>query len=92
MHGVDVEGKQLGIDEELVALLGASSPLPVTYAGGVRSLVRPNAEHICARQADLHAWLQGLAVARTGSSAEWGVAPSREAPWRRWGAISWDLQ
>ena len=39
MHGVDVEGKQLGIDEELVELLGASSPLPVTYAGGVRSLV-----------------------------------------------------
>ena len=53
MHGVDVEGKQLGIDEELVALLGASSPLPVTYAGGVRSLVRPDAEHVCARQADL---------------------------------------
>lgn len=41
MHGVDVEGKQLGIDEELVQLLGASAPLPVTYAGGVRSLVRP---------------------------------------------------
>ncbi len=41
VHGVDVEGKQLGIDEELVELLGKAAPLPVTYAGGVRSLVRP---------------------------------------------------
>jgi len=40
VHGVDVEGKQLGVDEELVRLLGAASPLPVTYAGGVRTLVR----------------------------------------------------
>ena len=40
VHGVDVEGKQLGIDEELVELLGKAAPLPVTYAGGVRSLVR----------------------------------------------------
>ena len=40
VHGVDVEGKQLGIDEELVELLGRAAPLPVTYAGGVRSLVR----------------------------------------------------
>ncbi|XP_073316801.1 1-(5-phosphoribosyl)-5-[(5-phosphoribosylamino)methylideneamino] imidazole-4-carboxamide isomerase, chloroplastic-like isoform X2 [Primulina huaijiensis] len=35
VHGVDVEGKRLGIDEELVALLGKYSPIPVTYAGGV---------------------------------------------------------
>ncbi|XP_042477085.1 1-(5-phosphoribosyl)-5-[(5-phosphoribosylamino)methylideneamino] imidazole-4-carboxamide isomerase, chloroplastic [Macadamia integrifolia] len=35
VHGVDVEGKKLGIDEELVALLGQHSPIPVTYAGGV---------------------------------------------------------
>ncbi|XP_048631417.1 1-(5-phosphoribosyl)-5-[(5-phosphoribosylamino)methylideneamino] imidazole-4-carboxamide isomerase, chloroplastic-like [Brassica napus] len=35
VHGVDVEGKKLGIDEELVALLGNYSPIPVTYAGGV---------------------------------------------------------
>ncbi|XP_010527596.1 PREDICTED: 1-(5-phosphoribosyl)-5-[(5-phosphoribosylamino)methylideneamino] imidazole-4-carboxamide isomerase, chloroplastic [Tarenaya hassleriana] len=35
VHGVDVEGKKLGIDEELVALLGRYSPIPVTYAGGV---------------------------------------------------------
>ncbi|KAK3043509.1 hypothetical protein RJ639_002088 [Escallonia herrerae] len=35
VHGVDVEGKKLGIDEELVELLGRYSPIPVTYAGGV---------------------------------------------------------
>ncbi|XP_075083952.1 1-(5-phosphoribosyl)-5-[(5-phosphoribosylamino)methylideneamino] imidazole-4-carboxamide isomerase HISN3, chloroplastic [Nicotiana tabacum] len=35
VHGVDVEGKKLGIDEDLVALLGKYSPIPVTYAGGV---------------------------------------------------------
>ncbi len=40
VHGVDVEGKQLGIDEELVTLLGRHAPLPVTYAGGARTLVR----------------------------------------------------
>jgi phosphoribosylformimino-5-aminoimidazole carboxamide ribotide isomerase len=35
---VDVEGMKLGIDEELVALLGDISPLPCTYAGGARTL------------------------------------------------------
>ncbi|KAH1039780.1 hypothetical protein J1N35_041523 [Gossypium stocksii] len=35
VHGVDVEGKKLGIDKDLVALLGEHSPIPVTYAGGV---------------------------------------------------------
>ena len=38
VHGVDVEGKRCGIEEELVALLGACSPIPCTYAGGVRSI------------------------------------------------------
>lgn len=38
VHGVDVEGKQCGILEDLVTLLGEHSPIPVTYAGGVRSL------------------------------------------------------
>ena len=38
VHGVDVEGKRLGIEEALVVLLGAGSPIPVTYAGGARSL------------------------------------------------------
>lgn len=38
VHGVDVEGKQCGILEDLVVLLGDHSPVPVTYAGGVRSI------------------------------------------------------
>mmetsp|Transcript_43841 Transcript_43841/g.124115 ORF Transcript_43841/g.124115 Transcript_43841/m.124115 type:complete len:267 (+) Transcript_43841:61-861(+) len=37
VHGVDVEGLQSGIEEPLIAIL-ASSPVPVTYAGGIRSL------------------------------------------------------
>lgn len=39
VHGVDVEGKQLGINDDLVGLLGSCSPIPVTYAGGARTLV-----------------------------------------------------
>ncbi|KAG0500945.1 hypothetical protein HPP92_001017 [Vanilla planifolia] len=38
VHGVDVEGKRLGIDENLVTLLGRCSPIPVTYAGGVTTM------------------------------------------------------
>jgi phosphoribosylformimino-5-aminoimidazole carboxamide ribotide isomerase len=38
VHGVDVEGRRLGIDTTLVELLGAWSPLPVTYAGGASTL------------------------------------------------------
>jgi phosphoribosylformimino-5-aminoimidazole carboxamide ribotide isomerase len=38
VHGVDVEGKMSGIEEELVTLLGESSPIPSTYAGGARNL------------------------------------------------------
>lgn len=38
VHGVDVEGKRLGIQAPLVELLGEASPIPVTYAGGARSL------------------------------------------------------
>lgn len=38
VHAVDVEGKQAGIERELVALLGEHSPIPCTYAGGVSSL------------------------------------------------------
>jgi phosphoribosylformimino-5-aminoimidazole carboxamide ribotide isomerase len=37
VHGVEVEGKRCGILEDLVILLGDHSPVPVTYAGGVRS-------------------------------------------------------
>ncbi len=38
VHGVDVEGKRQGIQADLVKILGKDSPLPVTYAGGAKSL------------------------------------------------------
>lgn len=38
VHGVDVEGKRAGIEADLVRLLGDHSPLPVTYAGGAKTL------------------------------------------------------
>ena len=36
IHGVDVEGKQQGMDEQLIELLAAHSSIPCVYAGGVR--------------------------------------------------------
>lgn len=38
VHGVDVEGRMNGIEEELVRFLGNACEIPVTYAGGARSL------------------------------------------------------
>jgi len=38
IHAVDVEGLCQGIDRELVSELGAWSPIPTTYAGGVHLL------------------------------------------------------
>ncbi|KZZ45552.1 MAG: phosphoribosylformimino-5-aminoimidazole carboxamide ribotide isomerase [Saccharospirillaceae bacterium] len=38
IHAADVEGLQAGIDEQLVAMLGEHSTIPMTYAGGARSL------------------------------------------------------
>jgi phosphoribosylformimino-5-aminoimidazole carboxamide ribotide isomerase len=38
VHAIDVEGQCLGIDGELVEKLGRWSPIPVTYAGGAKSL------------------------------------------------------
>lgn len=38
IHAVDIEGKCEGIDEKLVARLSEWSPIPVTYAGGARSV------------------------------------------------------
>jgi len=37
VHGVAVEGKKTGIDEDLAKLLGSWDGIPVTYAGGVRN-------------------------------------------------------
>ena len=38
IHAVDVEGLCRGIDRQMVELLGQSSPIPTTYAGGANSL------------------------------------------------------
>lgn len=38
VHGVDVEGLRAGIEADLVEMLGAASPIPVTYAGGAKGL------------------------------------------------------
>lgn len=38
IHAVDVEGKMSGIETPLVELLGNWTGIPVTYAGGIRSL------------------------------------------------------
>lgn len=38
VHAVDVEGKQQGVDLRLIEMLGRLSPIPVTYAGGARSI------------------------------------------------------
>lgn len=38
IHAADVEGKCAGIEQELVVKLAEWSPLPTTYAGGVRDL------------------------------------------------------
>jgi len=39
VHGVDMEGKQAGIEADLIELLGNWSPIPVTYAGGATTLL-----------------------------------------------------
>ena len=38
VHAADVEGKQQGMDDELIKFLAENSPIPVTYAGGAKSL------------------------------------------------------
>ncbi|HEV2319185.1 MAG TPA: phosphoribosylformimino-5-aminoimidazole carboxamide ribotide isomerase, partial [Verrucomicrobiae bacterium] len=38
IHAVDVEGLCSGIDSELVSNLGKWTPIPMTYAGGARSI------------------------------------------------------
>ncbi len=38
VHAVDVEGKCMGIDTRLLALLATSVPVPTTYAGGISSM------------------------------------------------------
>lgn len=38
IHAADVEGKQQGMDDELIKFLAMASPIPVTYAGGAQCL------------------------------------------------------
>jgi phosphoribosylformimino-5-aminoimidazole carboxamide ribotide isomerase len=38
IHAVDVEGKQAGIDTELIKIMAENSPVTAVYAGGIRSL------------------------------------------------------
>ena len=38
IHGVDVEGKRSGMEEEIVHMLGEWDGIPITYAGGIGSL------------------------------------------------------
>jgi len=38
VHAADAEGRQGGVDVELVRRLAGCSPIPVTYAGGVRDM------------------------------------------------------
>jgi len=38
VHAVDLEGRQLGVDERLIENLADWSPVPVTYAGGARTM------------------------------------------------------
>ena len=38
IHAADVEGKQQGMDDELITFLAKHSPIPCTYAGGARTL------------------------------------------------------
>ena len=37
VHAVDVEGRQSGIDAELLGILAEHSPIPCVYAGGIRN-------------------------------------------------------
>ncbi len=38
IHAVDVEGRCQGIEAELMAILGRWGEIPITYAGGIRSM------------------------------------------------------
>mgnify|MGYP003299994425 FL=1 len=38
VHGVDVEGKASGVEQDLVKLLAGWKKIPITYAGGIGSM------------------------------------------------------
>lgn len=49
IHAADVEGLQQGVDEELVSRLAEWCTIPVTYAGGARSLQDLEKVHISSK-------------------------------------------
>lgn len=54
VHAADVEGKCGGMDEALLPFLATHSPIPVTYAGGARSLADLElAENLTAGRVDI---------------------------------------
>lgn len=54
VHAADVEGRQAGIDEELVRKLGEWVSVPTTYAGGANALEDiARVEELSARKVDL---------------------------------------
>ena len=53
IHGVDVEGKGSGMEEELVKLLSKWEKNPITYAGGIASVDQiDNFKKICDAKLD----------------------------------------
>ena len=38
IHAVDVEGKQSGVEEEVVSMMGDMKGIKATYAGGISSM------------------------------------------------------
>ncbi len=49
IHAADVEGLQQGVDEELVSRLSEWCSIPVTYAGGARSLQDLERVHVSSK-------------------------------------------
>jgi phosphoribosylformimino-5-aminoimidazole carboxamide ribotide isomerase len=49
IHAADVEGLQQGVDEELVSRLAEWCSIPVTYAGGARSLQDLEKVHVSSK-------------------------------------------
>lgn len=49
IHAADVEGLQQGVDEELVSKLAEWCTIPVTYAGGARSIEDLEKVHVSSK-------------------------------------------
>ncbi|KAJ6130216.1 hypothetical protein N7512_002996 [Penicillium capsulatum] len=71
IHAADVEGLQQGVDEELVSKLAEWCTIPVTYAGGARSLQDLEKVHVSSK---------GKVDLTIGSALDIFVAPARLIP------------